>query len=42
MDSFYPLITNDPERKREYTLKITKNKLENVFGKESNNEQFNL
>jgi len=24
MDSYYPLMTNDPEKKKEYTLKITK------------------
>jgi len=41
MDSYYPLMTNNPEKKREYTLKITNNHLENVMGQKNSN-LFNL
>lgn len=39
MDSYYPLATEDPEKKKEFTVKITDNQLNNVFSK---NDQFNL
>jgi hypothetical protein len=32
MDSFYPLVTEDPSKRKEYTLKITDTHLDNVFG----------
>ena len=39
MDSYYPLVTEDPAKKKEYTVKITDNQLNNVFSK---NDKFNL
>lgn len=34
-DSFYPLVTKNPDQKKEFTLKITDNKLNQVFSDES-------
>ena len=31
MDSVYPLMTSDPSKGREFTVKITNQKLNNVF-----------
>ena len=41
MDSVYPLMTSDPSKQKEFTVKITNQKLDNVFDKQ-NNENFNL
>ena len=41
MDSVYPLMTSDPSKQKEFTVKITNNKLDNVFDKKNNNN-FNL
>ena len=41
MDSYYPLMTTDPTKKKEYTLKITDNKLNNAFD-HSEDPKFNL
>ena len=41
MDSYYPLMTTDPSKKKEYTLKITDNKLNNAFDN-SEDPKFNL
>lgn len=40
-DSVYPLMTSDPKKQKEYTLKITDTKLNNVFDKQ-NKDNFNL
>ena len=40
LDSYYPLMTQDPAIKKEYVLKITDKKLENVFDKKE--PAFNL
>lgn len=43
LDSYYPLVTEDPKKKKEYVLKITDTHLNNVFGSGKNeNSQFNL
>lgn len=45
MDSYYPLVTEDPEKQREYTIKIPQNipatQLNRVFDPQ-NKDQFNL
>lgn len=41
MDSIYPLMTKDPQKKKEFIRKIHDQKLENVFG-EKNINNFNL
>jgi len=43
-DSAYPLMTTDPEKKREYTIKvgITDGKLEKVFDNTTKTNEFNL
>lgn len=40
-DSFYPLVTEDPEIHRDYNLKIPSAQLDRVFDKKNTN-QFNL
>ena len=41
MDSIYPLMTSDPDKGKEFTVKITNKKLDNVFDHKNNND-FNL
>lgn len=41
MDSYYPLMTTDPAKRKEYTLKITDNKLNNAFDSKED-PKFNL
>tara|TARA_B110001450_G_C17415567_1_gene397609 strand:+ start:422 stop:664 length:243 start_codon:yes stop_codon:yes gene_type:complete len=43
-DSSYPLYTKDPEKKREYTIKvgITDGKLDKVFDNTTKTNEFNL
>ena len=42
-DSFYPLVTEDPSKRKEFTLKITDNHLNKVFGNGAvHQSQFNL
>lgn len=45
MDSVYPLMTKDPQKQKEFTVKIatqiTDQKLDNVLG-EKNKNNFNL
>jgi hypothetical protein len=41
MDSVYPLMTSDPEKGKEFTVKITNQKLDHVFDT-ANKNNFNL
>lgn len=41
MDSVYPLMTSDPILGKEFTVKITDKKLDNVFD-DKNKNNFNL
>jgi hypothetical protein len=42
MDSMYPLMTKDETLKKEYTLKITDDHLDKVFGGTAKRSEFNL
>lgn len=41
-DSIYPLITSDPKKQKEFIVKISKGKLDQVFSDDAEDNKFNL